>query len=634
MRRVALIAVVALLALGGASFSSQAAPTIGTSRILYASDWSGHMQIYAVDPARPGVTHQVTFGGDGFVNPQPSPDGRLVAYLSSSTSFYERPRDLWVARANGTRARRVATGYVARIVWSPDSTRLAYELGEKLHIVRADGSGDRIVPFEATPVWIQLADVSPDGRWVVATTDTGLEIRSRSAGTARPIRVEGASQPVWSSNSRLLGFTSPRGIHVAEVQSGRVRRLTRATGFELTWSPDSRSLAFHRARQGPTPSTIYTSIPGDLLMVTLAGQLRTIVDDERAYGGRIVSLAWTQPPAAVRYRAPEPAPPTRIAPEGLLAGGPIYRLAADGDRVAFVSCEGVFAWTPATGDVTTIRESDPLTLCREIDRLSIGYSLAVAGDRLVYADLEGCHSITLTLRLEVLAPSRKSYALARGRGTCGFIYSPGVGWVAGAGDLLVFSTWSEDCPPGCSSTRFVTTQQQVHRVAAEGCPCPVLASSPGPLIPADVDAGRVVAYGENDTLVLDGDGRQLLSIRVSPVAAQLSGPDLALVLRGEIRHYHAATGALLHAWPIPDVPAGVCELRCFPTGQVPRLFVKDLARGLVAYVLDGRVHVLRLADGADAVVARGTLARFMDAGLVYADGTRIHLVPFDRLPLR
>jgi len=31
--------------------------------------------------------------------------------------------------------------------------------------------------------------------------------------------------------------------------------------------------------------------------------------------------------------------------------------------------------------------------------------------------------------------------------------------------------------------------------------------------------------------------------------------------------------------------------------------------------------------------APGILARFMDAGLVYADCSRLHLVPFDRLPL-
>jgi hypothetical protein len=86
---------------------------------------------------------------------------------------------------------------------------------------------------------------------------------------------------------------------------------------------------------------------------------------------------------------------------------------------------------------------------------------------------------------------------------------------------------------------------------------------------------------------------------------------------------------------LPDVPSGqTCGSLNVSRCQTPELSLEDVARGLVTYVLDERVHVLRLADGADAVVARATLARFMDSGLVYADGSRLHLVPFDRLPLR
>jgi hypothetical protein len=62
--------------------------------------------------------------------------------------------------------------------------------------------------------------------------------------------------------------------------------------------------------------------------------------------------------------------------------------------------------------------------------------------------------------------------------------------------------------------------------------------------------------------------------------------------------------------------------------------LQDAARGLVTHVLDGQVHLLRLSDGADAEVAQGSLARFTSSGLVYADGPRLRLVPFDRLPLR
>jgi hypothetical protein len=46
------------------------------------------------------------------------------------------------------------------------------------------------------------------------------------------------------------------------------------------------------------------------------------------------------------------------------------------------------------------------------------------------------------------------------------------------------------------------------------------------------------------------------------------------------------------------------------------------------------VHLLRLSDGADAIVGSGTLARFMNARLVHADWARIWSTPYTQLPLR
>jgi hypothetical protein len=147
-----------------------------------------------------------------------------------------------------------------------------------------------------------------------------------------------------------------------------------------------------------------------------------------------------------------------------------------------------------------------------------------------------------------------------------------------------------------------------------------------------VDENRVVVYGDNATLVLDRDGNRILSLPVSPAAAQLSRLDLILLTPGRLRDYDVRDGAEVHAWPLPDVPAGpACAWR---TCDENRLVLADAAEGLVAYVLDDRLHVLRLADGADETLGPASLARFMDDGLVYADGSRLHLVPFSQLPLR
>jgi hypothetical protein len=207
-----------------------------------------------------------------------------------------------------------------------------------------------------------------------------------------------------------------------------------------------------------------------------------------------------------------------------------------------------------------------------------------------------------------------------------------IGLLAGSGDLLVYGDWSEtsgtsNLPP----FPYPITSDEVHRIDGDACPCPTIASSPGPLYPADVNEDRVIAYGTNETVLLDRNGNRLLSLPVSPLAAQLAGTDLVLLVPGELRDYDTRSGALLHTWPMPAVPSGPeCALRyCDSTDLV----LSDAARGLVTYTLNDQIHVLRLADGTDRTVATGFDPRFMNDGLVYADNARIHLVRYDNLPL-
>jgi Tol biopolymer transport system component len=618
--------------------AAAAAAAAPAARILYSSDWSGVYQIYSIDPSGRSAAAQLTFGRADAFDPMPSPNGRRIAYLTGGYAYargsvYGPTGSLWIAQANGGSRRLVADEvWPHSVAWSPDSRRIAYAR-KGWHLVDADGSNDRIV--QRLPFWADPS-VSPDGRWVVSRTSTSISISSRPARTRYTFEVERALPDdytttytsVWSPNSRFLAFTSARGIWVVDVRKRRVRRLTPQVGFAPRWAPDSRALAFVQGR-GPRNHGEFEA--GDLQLVTLAGRITTIVDGDRAYGGAIAGLVWTRPPAAVGYRSPEPAPLERVASDGLLAGGGIYRLAADGKRIAFAVCGGVYAWTPASLDVIPLR-GGPLSSCRPGTNTTV-HSLAVAGDRVAYGERSGCNSITITLYLEVLAPVRRSSGLARGFSSCGSPNRPGFHRLTSSGDLLVFSTLHEPWPgPGgqCCQTEL----EEINRVGSDGCPCPVIASSPGPLAPADVDGDRIVAFGDNTTLVLDLDGKPLLSIPVAPVAAQLSGRELVLLRRGQLSVYDTASGARRHVWPLPDVAsAGTCDLQCVRGGDRSRLRLQDVAHGLAVYVLDGDVRVLRLADGAGAIVGRGTHARFLDSGLVYADGSRLRIVPFDRLPL-
>jgi Tol biopolymer transport system component len=682
----ATLAFAVLASLGPADRSTSALGTAaGRSRILYSSNWTGRMQIYAVDPSGKEAVAQLTFGTDaqcsasvvpsapgllpdGYFQPVPSPDGRFVLYGCINQSMSP---SLWVARADGRRPHRVAASSWAT-AWSHDSTRLVYSAPGGLHAVRPDGSGDRVLTtsapaaFALSPDGKTLATVgphlslvrrgratllrrdagfevawSPDGRWIAtwSARHEGEVLLTRPSGVPGP-RVGLGVLAAWSPDGRRLAYEAPDGLRVLDVQTNHRRLLTPETAYSrrpfddrplgLAWAPDGRSLAYVAGRLDPGDGIQ----SGDLRTVTLAGRTRTVAALDGRYGGRMLAPAWTRAPLGLRYRKPEPSPTARVTETDVLADGALAGLATDGGRVAFAACLGAYVWTPAARTVTEIYRREwpehpgPAT-CYQPDR-SYVYSLAVAGDRVAYGERGGCTG-RLTLGLGFVGSKGQATELGHSNVTCAAPMKPALADLQGAGDLLVYSAALEDAPC-CPLGSIFTGVQSVHRVAAAGCPCPAIASSPGRYVPSDVDAGRVVVYGDNETHVLDRDGKRLLAIPVSPVAAQLSGSRLVLLLRGQLRVYEAASGELQHTWPLPDVPSGApCQLRCW---DAPRLVLQDVAGGLAAYVLDGKVHVLRLADGADAVVAAGTLARFLDRGLVYADGSRLRIVPFDRLPLR
>jgi len=255
------------------------------------------------------------------------------------------------------------------------------------------------------------------------------------------------------------------------------------------------------------------------------------------------------------------------------------------------------------------------------------FSLGLAGDRVVW--WEKGWGLCFQYGIREAALGATPIVLGTGSGCLGG--SAGSGTAVGAGALLVLSRWTFRYDSGA----MVVDEQAIERVEPGGCPCPVLSSSPGPYTPLDVDAGRIVASGENETRILGSDGAILLSLPLPTLAAQLSGSDLVLAAGRQLRVYDAATGVQRSAWPLPAPASHDCDLYGDPSCQhPPPLTLEDVGRGLAVYVLDRQVHLLRLADGTDTAVAAGTHARFTDAGLVYADGARIRLLSWERLPLR
>lgn len=581
-------------------------------------------RIHVVDVA--GRHDRIVGSGDRFGW---SPDGRSLAF-DASTFDPASPSPLSVRRNGHT---RIVAAAASLFAWSPDGRWLAYTVlrpygPDELDIVRPDGSERHSLlkpPYLVgeDPTW------SADSRFLSVLT-TGIEIVNVASGASRVLG--GSTALAWEPHGHVLAVAGSSGTSVVDAATGAARLLTTDQAAVGAWSPDGRFLAYL-----PRDLGYYSN--SYLRVVTLTGAVRTVVSPAGRYGGDVSQFAWTRLPSGARYQRAQPRVLAAVRADGLTARWPIDHLAADGERVAYTSCGHVFVWTPAARTVVQAEpnsSSSPRCTTPGYYLPFWLYTLAVSGDRIAFGDLQGNAGQDWELYAGRVDHAASFVSLDRvGAANACAVGDGGLGDLTGAGGLLVFSTWRD---AGISSACPVPTlEQQIHRVDAGGCPCPVIATSPGPLVPLDVDAGRIVAGGENATVVSDASGTQLLSVPVSPLAAQLSGSNLVILVRGRLLVYDALTGARLHAWPLPDVSSGgECGSPHSGTWECrqARLVLDDAAHGLAAYVLDGQVHVLRLADGADKQIGAASLARFMDAGLVYADGARIRLIPFDQLPVR
>jgi Tol biopolymer transport system component len=209
--------------------------------------------------AFPGENGPVAFAVEKWRPPDPClpmPHGCDPEVFSSSIE---------TVRASG-RGRRVLRAFPAEQsvdesgpVWSPSGRLLTFPQRGRLAIIRADGTGLRLLPqltdFDGEPTW------SPDGRrlaFVGRSACCSWLYSVRTDGTAlRRVISQDARWPTWSTTGRIafvnyddqssgtVGLED--GTYAINPDGSRVRRLFRrywGTGQQPDWSPDGSAIAF------------------------------------------------------------------------------------------------------------------------------------------------------------------------------------------------------------------------------------------------------------------------------------------------------------------------------------------------------------------------------------------------------
>ena len=203
-----------------------------------------------------------------------SPDGQLIAWsiASSTVNFDRRLVEVWVARVDGTEARRVAEmrggGFSG---WFPDSQRLLVSGRDEAQAAAgnpdlqsigvlslADGSVQPILSGKN----IRGTSLSPGGGWLLYTVafsgDPALDgqwVVPVTGGAPQRLELYGVVR--WRVEGRLLmipiEWGSTGGLRVVEIDAatGAVRALTDPAqtplpigGGDWALSPDGQRLAF------------------------------------------------------------------------------------------------------------------------------------------------------------------------------------------------------------------------------------------------------------------------------------------------------------------------------------------------------------------------------------------------------
>jgi hypothetical protein len=368
-------------------------------------------------------------------------------------------------------------------------------------------------------------------------------------------------------------------------------------------------------------------------------------------------LLLVSPPTSASPDRRSAGPLVQINPNELRLSQALVALAADADHAAFAFCNQLVGlWRPGA---TTITQLGPVNQwsCPPPRGLERVFSLALTGDRTAWAASAGGNIVTNLLFL-VTSSNPHSITIAAETDNCCRGVDPDlnrVGDVYGDGGFIAFSSrvkCNDHGAPACASgTHPTLLNQTVWRLRRPPFQAPCL-GKPGPcsqlltqtnvLRPLSIDSGRIVLQLANGSLIVRKSTGALVhqfpGLAGQSRGAELMGNRLLVLIQGKLLVYSLPAGNQVGTRPLPNVSsAGVCGLPPCPTAT---LQLVDASRGLVAYILSGKLHLLRIRDGRDRIVAAATDSRFGDKGLFYsynATGpwpSRIRFVRWAALPMQ
>jgi len=190
-----------------------------------------------------------------------SPDGAELAFTRDVSAV--DATDVLAVTANGHRVRDLTLGFATYNMdpaWSPNGRRIALAIGAHggaIAVMNADGTSRRALDSTSTGFSLESPSWSPDGRWIVYSTDFGNGTPKRGIFLVRPNGrdshqiLDGGFDPQWSPNGDKIAYAigsdpdAPQGITVMNADgSGSHVIVNRLGATHPRWSLDGRLIAY------------------------------------------------------------------------------------------------------------------------------------------------------------------------------------------------------------------------------------------------------------------------------------------------------------------------------------------------------------------------------------------------------
>jgi Tol biopolymer transport system component/DNA-binding winged helix-turn-helix (wHTH) protein len=176
-------------------------------------------------PKMTGPPKQLSVSTRDDMNPQPSPDGKRIAFSSNRSGSLE----IWVSDSDGLNPMQVTSigrGTNVWATWSPDGRFLAFNSNISgnwgIYVVDSRGGRPRALTTraseDAAPSW------SRDGRWIYYQSNRSGTLQiwriSPQGGTPLQVTKSGGSRPAVSGDNKFIYYARSGGIWRVPADGG------------------------------------------------------------------------------------------------------------------------------------------------------------------------------------------------------------------------------------------------------------------------------------------------------------------------------------------------------------------------------------------------------------------------------